>query len=126
MHSEETCQRNAAQIGSPAQDAHDEITDHWNCAGNLGAYRGSPVRALVPGQQVTSEAHAQRCQQKNDPGEPGDLARKLVGCKEKGAQHVQEHENNHQGSAPMVDAADKPAKGYFVHDVLDAVIGIFR
>ncbi len=26
----------------------------------------------------------------------------------------------------MVDAADQPAERHFVHDVLDAVIGIFR
>ena len=40
------------------------------------------------------------------------------------AQHVDEDHQHHQTGAPVMDAADQPAEGHIVHDVLDAVVGV--
>ncbi len=121
---EEARQGHCAQISPAAQDAVDKWSDKWHRAGDLCADCGRPIGSLVPGQQVAGEAHAQGGQQQHHTGDPGQLARVFISRKKEGAQHMAENNDHHQGSAPVVDAADQPAEGHIVHDVLDAVVSM--
>ena len=115
---EEALQGERAQVRAAAQGFQDEVADEGHAAGDLRADRGRPVGLLVPGQQVAGEAHAQREQQQADADQPGQLAGIFVGGGHEHPQHVDEDHDHHQRRAPVMDAADQPAEGDTVHNVL--------
>ena len=59
MGREKALQREGAQVRAAAQSLQDEIANEWNAPRDLRSDRGSPIRGLIPWEQIASEAHAE-------------------------------------------------------------------
>ncbi len=64
-----------------------------------------------------------RHQQQEDADDPGQFAGKLVGSEQRHLHHVDQHNGDHEVRSPAVHAAQEPAQGYAVVQVLQAVPG---
>ena len=85
-----------AMIGPTEHQLHDRGTDDRHAARDRCADSESPIRVLIETQHLPGEGHAECHQQKKDTDDPGELARKLVGSKEKHLHHVNEDNRHHE------------------------------
>ena len=103
---EEALQGECAELRSAAEGFEDELAEEGNCASDLCADGGCPVGFLIPREQVTCEAHAQRREEEADADEPCEFTRELERGGEEHAQHVDEDDDHHQGCTPVMNAAN--------------------
>ena len=104
----------------------ERLADDRRAGGDGRADAEAPVGVLVPAQHLAGEGHAERAQEEEDPGDPGHLARILVGAEEEDLDHVQRHHRHHGVGAPEVHGAQEPAEGRHVVEVEQAVVGLVR
>ena len=121
---EESLQCERAQVRTAAQGFEDEVADKRHASCNLRADGGRPIRLLIPWQKITSKSHAEREDEQSDADQPCQFTRIFEGSGYEHSQHMDEDHDDHQGRAPMMDAADQPAKRDAVHDVIDAVVSV--
>jgi hypothetical protein len=122
----EARERLGPDLRAAAQDRGEERAEERGGAVDVDPDDRRPVRGVVPREQVAREAleHAGREQEHAD--DPVQLARILVGAEQEDARHVEEHQDDEDAGAPAVHAADEPAEGHVVRDVLDRLVGRVR
>ena len=126
MHRKEPGQRQGSQRLPAAQDLHEEVPDEGHRTSHIDPDLRGPVGGLIPGQEIAGERKHHHDQEQDHPHHPHELAWRLEGSIEKDLEHVQANRDDHCRRAPMVEAADEPAEGHLVFDVLHAVIGMIR
>jgi hypothetical protein len=89
---------------------HKAFAEERDSTHDSGADAKTPVGVLIPAQHLPGKRHAQSAQHQYHAGHPGDLARILVGAKEKNLRHVQQHDADHEIRSPIVHGAHKPSK----------------
>ena len=87
---------------------------------------GRPVRAIVPGQQVSGKPIGERQQQQHYAHHPRGFARFFIRAPEKHLPHMEHHHDDHQARAPVMQASNHLAAGQFGNDVAKAVIRLTR
>ena len=110
MQREEARQRLAGDDRATEQDLHELQADERHAAHDRRADAESPVRVLIPAQDLAGEGHAQRHQQEKDAGQPRQLARILVGPEQQHLHHVEQDDRHHEVRAPPVHRAQEPAE----------------
>jgi hypothetical protein len=129
---DEDVEREEAGQGLPGDDGaaqhhlHDLRPDDGSAAGDGRADPEAPIRVLVEAQDLAREGHAERTEKKEDPDDPGQLARELVGAEQHDLDHVEEDDRHHEVRAPAVHRAQVPAEGLLVVEVLEALEGLVR
>ncbi len=124
MGAEEPRQRQPGDLRAAQHHVLQRITHDRDHGADLGADDRCPVGPLVPRQEIAGEAEGEGHQQEHDTGQPGHLARVLVGAVDDHAHHVQDDEQDHGARTPVVKAADQPPQGKVVGDVFDAGVGL--
>ena len=122
MQREEPRQRPAGD-DRPAQEHVDQRrSDDRRAGGDRRADPEPPVGVLVPPEDLPGEGHAERAQEQENAGDPGQLTRVLVGAKEEDLQHVQRHHEDHPIGAPEMDGAQIRAERRLIVQVLKALV----
>ena len=126
MHGIETRQRRTRNAIAAKHQMAQRMPDERDVFRNVRADDRRPVRLQIPRQQIAGEAEAERDEEEHDAGDPGAFARLTIGAGEEARQHVQEHDDHHGGSAPVMNAAQQPAGRHLGHDVIDRLISLVR
>ena len=84
-----------------------------------------PVRALIPRQQIPRQRESQDEAEERQPGEPRDLARRLVRPEHDDAQQVQDEKHDEKARAEVVEPADE-TPGRRAADEADALVRVIR
>ncbi len=124
MYAKEAGQGDCRKFLAAAHDAQNPFSDARRSTGDLRSHNRGPVGFLVPGQQVTCEAEADRDQQQANTGKPGHFTGELVRAQEDHPDHVQDSQDDHGAGAIVVQAANEPTGRHLGGDILDAVIGL--
>ena len=90
---------------------------------HVGSNRYGPETELIVRQQVAGEAEQQGQDQQKHSYHPVELPRRLVGSREKDAEHVQLDHDHHEVRAPAVHVAQQLAEGHVVLEVEDVAEG---
>ncbi len=122
----EARQRRCPELWAGQQEVVQVRTDERAGAVDVHADDRGPVGLLIEGQQVARERHQHGQHQQHRADHPVELARVLVGPEEERSSHVQEHEDDHHGRAPLVHAADELAQERLVGDVPGRLVGVGR
>ncbi len=121
MEGEEPGQR-LARDDRPAEEKSDQPRPQ---DGNPGHHRRAdaetPVGIRVEAHDLPGECHTQGEQEQRDPGDPGQLARVLVGTEQEDLRHVDEQHGQHEVGAPPVNGAQEPAEGDLAVERLEAL-----
>src|SRR5262249_55673727 len=96
--------------------------NEWSPAGDRRTDAQPPVGILVETHDLSGERHAQREQQQNAAGDPGQLARVLVRAEQEHLRHVHSHDGHHEIGAPVMQRAQEPAQGLLIVQVLQTGI----
>ena len=113
-----------AQRVTPAHDPDQESADERDTADHVDPHLGSPVRVLVPGEQVAGEGKPHREQEQQDADHPHQLAGRLVRAVQEDLEHVQADGNHHRGGPPVMEAPHERAEQHLRFDVADAVVRV--
>ena len=85
----------------------------------VGGDTGGPKSFLIPRQQVAGQRQGQHEQQQQDTKPVVHLTRRLVRAVDHDLHQVQQQQHRHELRRPVVNAAQQPAAGHLVLDVVD-------
>ena len=112
MQSIEAGQRLLPHFRPAQQEGFGRRPQPWRVTRHARTHRNRPKSQLVPGQQVTGKAGAQRQQQQKDAHDPVEFPRRFVGPRVKDPRHVQHHHQHHKVRPPAVQVAQQLAEGH--------------
>src|SRR5437660_1167799 len=117
MHSVKARECDDSDIAGGGEQTTDIRTDDGHCRADLRGDNGTPVRAIVPGQQVPGQTIAKSEQKEYATHNPGAFARLLVSTPEKNLGHMQDHDADGHAGAPVMQPAHQPPTGNLSEDV---------
>ena len=121
MDREEPRERVMTVVGA----AHDHLlergADERHEPRQIRGHAGGPVALLVPGEQVAGERHAEDEHHEHKPQPEIHLARRAVGAVDHDLHKVEGEQHDHRLGHHVMDAAEQPAAGHLVLDVVDAL-----
>ena len=112
--------RLVAVVGAANQDPLQIRPRDRRPAHDVGRDLGRPIALLVPRQQVSRQAEAEREEQQCHPEPPVKLARPAISPGPEHLEEVQHQQNDHRLRGEVMDAADEPAPPHLVADIEDA------
>jgi hypothetical protein len=89
----------------------------------IGGHDRGPVALLVPGQQIARQRHAEHQHHQDEPEPEIHLSGRAVSPVDHHLQQMQREQDDHRLGHEVVDAAEQPAAGHLVLDVVDALPG---
>ena len=102
---------------------HEAFANEGNTTHDGGADSQTPISILIPAHHLPRKRQAQGAQHEYAAGNPSDLARILVGAKEKNLRHVEEHDSHHEIGSPIVHGPHKPSKILLVGQIEKTLVG---
>ena len=120
---EEARQRLPRDDRAAEQQVHHLASQQRRAPHDRRADAEAPVGVLIEAQHLAGERHPEGAEEQEDAGDPGQLARVLVGAEEEHLRHVDAHHGDHEVRAPAVHRAQVPAERLLVVQHLEALPG---
>ena len=123
MEGEEAGERVMAVIGPTDDELLERGPHERHESGEIRRHAGGPVALLVPRQQVAGERHAEHQHHEHEPQPEIHLAGRPVGTVDHDLHQMEREQDHHRLRHHVVDAAEQPASGHLMLDVVDALPG---
>ena len=104
----------AGNDGSTQHQFHDRGAGNGYSACDGSSDSQAPVGVLIEAKHLSAEGHTQSHQQEEDPDDPSEFTRELVGPEQEHLHHMNENNRHHEVGAPSMHGANEPAERHLM------------